>query len=211
MVEYKKISNRSFHYSSGSQSVAPKPEAAASENLLEMQSSAPPLSYLFRYWGHGCSNLFQQALQVILMHSLKCEDHCTGEVLLVLGSGRREVYLTGQSGKEWLSPFSVSAIKSAVCNKGAFWSVPLAGCKPSGPEFSVGKACGFPVLLVTRWVSNPEMEWEKGFAHKSKVSPSKKSWLEDSILIGVYLSPVSYFLIGSELRWGRRGFYNGAT
>ena len=48
------------------------------------------------------------------------------------------------------------------------------------------------------------MGWEQGFIHKSKASPSKNAWLEDSILIGICLSPVSYFLIRSELRWERR-------
>lgn len=106
--------------------------------------------------------------------TMKYRDHCTGGRLLVLG-----VPLLIQRGgvhqeKEWLSLFSLSVSRSAVCNMGAPWSALLVGCKLSGPEFSMGKACVSPKLPVTEWVNNPEMEYEQGFCPQIKGFTFKK-------------------------------------
>lgn len=116
---------------------------------------------------------------------------------MVLGgphySFKEEGFIHGLSQeKGWLS-LSVSVVRSAVCNAGALWSAALVGYKLSGPGSSVGKACGFSMLLVTRWVNDPEMEYEQGFGPQIKASPSKNRLLlsEDNILITVCLSSMS--------------------
>lgn len=134
---------------------------------------------------------------------MECEYHYTRETLV-----RGEVYLGGESREGTscvqLNLVSVPVVRSAVCNAGAFWFALLAGCKLRGSESPVVFQCCLAHCLIQT------QSMSRVFAHKLQTSSSHKLiFIRRQHFDHCLLSAVSYFLIGSELGWERKGLLQG--